>query len=177
MASCDGHTFRRWTEALIPLDAPKDRAGNRSNYMAWGLVQLPDNDREYSVYASEAYGKYGGPHSRLRRFTYRVDGSVSVRGSGEGGEVLTKPLTFSGSKLAINFATSVQGSLRVEIQEVEGGPIHGFTLAACDELRGDVIEQVVAWKSDTDLGAMAGKPVRLRFTLNNADLFSFRFIE
>jgi hypothetical protein len=50
-------------------------------------------------------------------------------------------------------------------------------LAACDELRGDAIEQVVAWKSDADLGAMAGKPVRLRFALNNADLFSFRFIE
>ena len=177
MASRDGHTFRRWTEALIPLDAPQDRAGNRSNYMAWGLVQLPDNDREYSVYASEAYGKYGGPYSRLRRFTYRVDGFVSVRASGEGGELVTKPLTFSGSKLAINFATSVQGSVRVEIQEVEGEPIDGFTLDACDELRGDAIEQVVAWKSDADLGAIAGKPVRLRFALNNADLFSFRFVE
>ncbi|GIT30812.1 MAG: hypothetical protein Ct9H300mP1_28580 [Planctomycetaceae bacterium] len=29
--------------------APKDRKGNRSNYMAWGLVPTPGNDREYSV--------------------------------------------------------------------------------------------------------------------------------
>jgi hypothetical protein len=90
---------------------------------------------------------------------------------------VTKPLTFSGSKLAINFATSAQGTLRIEMQEVEGRAIEGFTLAACDELRGDAIEQVVAWKSDADLSAMAGKRVRLRFALNNADLFSLRFIE
>ena len=31
-----------------------DRAGNRCNYMAWGLVTLPGRDRELSVYASEA---------------------------------------------------------------------------------------------------------------------------
>jgi hypothetical protein len=72
-------------------------------------------------------GSMGGPHSRLRRFTYRLDGFVSVRASGLGGEVVTKPLTFSGSKLAINFATNVQGSVRVEIQEVEGRPINGLT--------------------------------------------------
>ncbi|MBM4039455.1 MAG: hypothetical protein FJ290_13165 [Planctomycetes bacterium] len=41
MSSRDGRTFHRWTEALIPLTAPEDRDGNRSNYMAWGLVQLP----------------------------------------------------------------------------------------------------------------------------------------
>ena len=149
-------------------------------FTAWGPFLYRSchyAESSLSVYASEAYGKYGGPYSRLRRFTYRVDGFVSVRASGEGGEVVTKPLTFSGNKLAINFATSAQGSVRIEIQEVEGRPINGFTLAACDELRGDAIEQVVAWESDADLGAMAGKPVRLRFALNNADLFSFRFIE
>ncbi len=173
MASRDGRTFRRWTEALIPVTAPEDRDGNRSNYMAWGLVQLPGNDREYSVYASEAY--YTGPDSRLRRFTYRVDGFVSVRAPAEGGELLTKPLTFDGDKLAINFTTGDEGSVRVEIQGSDGQAIEGFALADGTELRGDAIDQPVTWKAGADVGKLAGKPVRLRFELKDADLYSFRF--
>src|SRR5690606_18993266 len=55
MSSRDGRTFHRWTEPVIPFTAPEDRDGNRSNYMAWGLVQLPGAERELSVYATEAY--------------------------------------------------------------------------------------------------------------------------
>ncbi|MBI2477731.1 MAG: hypothetical protein HYV60_03510, partial [Planctomycetia bacterium] len=92
MASHDGLNFKRWLDPVIPEDAPQDRGGNRSNYMTWGLVQLPGNDKEYSVYATEAY--YTGPDSRVRRFTYRVDGFVSLRGGGQGGSLVTKPLVF-----------------------------------------------------------------------------------
>ena len=72
MTSRDGLHFNRWSEAVIPEDAPEDRKGNRSNYMTWGLLQLPGNDGEYSLYATEAY--YTGPNSRVRRFTYPRDG-------------------------------------------------------------------------------------------------------
>lgn len=107
MASRDGQTFHRWTEAVIPRTAPQDRDGNRSNYLAWGLVRLPARDNELSIYAKEAY--YTGPGSRLRRFTYRVDGFVSVHAPAEGGELLTKPLRYQGDKLVLNFVTGPQG--------------------------------------------------------------------
>ncbi len=55
MTSRDGLSFKRWRQELIPITAPKDRDGNRSNYMANGLLQLPGQDRELSVYATEAY--------------------------------------------------------------------------------------------------------------------------
>jgi hypothetical protein len=175
MASRDGRVFRRWTEALIPVTAPEDRDGNRSNYMAWGLVKLPENDREYSVYATEAY--YAGPDSRLRRFVYRVDGFVSVRASDRGGEVLTKPLKFAGRRLEINYAAEEPGSVRVELQSADGTPVENCQLAECNSLQGDAIDQVVSWKENTEIGELSGQPVRLRFELKNADLFSFRFRE
>ncbi len=175
MTSRDGRTFHRWEEALIPITAPEDRDGNRSNYMTWGLVELPGSDKEYSVYATEAY--YTGPDSRVRRFTYRVDGFVSVSAGAQGGRLVTKPLVFSGGKLAVNFVTREGGSVRVELQDADGRPIERFTLTDCTELRGDAIEQTVAWKAGADLGSLAGKPIRLRFELKNADLFSFRFRE
>ncbi len=173
MASRDGRTFHRWSEALIGEDAPQDRAGNRSNYMTWGLVQLPGDEKDYSVYATEAY--YTGPDSRVRRFTFRVDGFVSLRASDTGGELLTKPFTFDGTQLLINFATTGNGSLQFELQDADGRPIEGFRLADCPPIRGDAVGQAVAWKNAPDLGQLAGKPVRLRVQIASGDLYSFAF--
>ena len=181
MSSRDGVVFKRWPEAVIPLDAPEDRDGNRSNYIWWGLLERPGCDAEYSVYAHEAY--YDGPASRLRRFTYRKDGFVSVRASAEGGELETKLLTFSGRRLIANLSTKEKhfrydgGSLQVELMDEGGYPIEGFSLADCEKVQGDGIQLEVKWKSGRDLGALAGTPVRLRFHLKYADLFSFRFAE
>ena len=174
MTSRDGLTFRRWSEALIPVTAPQNRDGNRSNYMTWGLVQLPGRDAEYSVYATEAY--YTGPHSRVRRFSYRVDGFVSAHGSAEGGFLRTKPLTFQGEKLVVNFATSGNGRVRIELQDAGGQPVEPYTLANCVALRGDSIEQDVTWRGQGNVKSLSGKPVRIRFALTDADLYSFRFV-
>lgn len=173
MTSRDGHTFHRWTEALIPVTAPEDRDGNRSNYMAWGMFELPGRAGELSVYATEAY--YTGPDSRLRRFTYRSDGFVSVHAPASGGELLTRPLVFKGRELVINHATAAAGSIRVEIQDADGKPFPGFALADSAEITGDQIEQVVSWKNGADVNSLAGRAVRLRFALKDADVYSMRF--
>jgi len=173
MSSRDGRSFQRWPDPVIPITAPKDRDGNRSNYMAWGVVQLPGQKNELTVYAKEAY--YAGPGSRLRAFRYRLDGFVSVHASEKGGELITKPLTFTGSKLVLNYLTKPEGSLRVEVQDAKGKPLEKLTLADCQELRGDSTAGAVSWKEAGTLARWAGKPVRLRFQLKDADLFSFRF--
>jgi len=173
MTSRDGQTFRRWNEAVIPVTAPKDRDGNRSNYMAWGMLKLPGKPNEYSVYGTEAY--YRGPDSRIRRFAYRVDGFVSVQAAGTGGELLTRPCRFDGKNLVVNFATAQAGSLRVEIQDASGKSVPNFGLNDCTPIRGDAIEQVVAWKGGADVGELAARGVRLRFELKDADLYSLRF--
>ncbi len=175
MVSRDGRHFHRWLDPVIPESAPKDRGGNRSNYMAWGIVEIPGRPNHLSVYATEAY--YSGPDSRLRRFEFRKDGFVSVRAGARVGELLTKPLKFAGSKLELNYSTSSTGSLRVEIQNADGVPIPGFTLADCPALRGDHVDKAVGWKPDTDLAHLAGDSVRLRFVLNDADLYALRFVK
>lgn len=170
MSSRDGVRFRRFAEPVIPVTAPQDRAGNRSNYMAWGLVRLPGDDRHCSVYATEGY--YQGPASRLRRFTYRLDGFVAVRAGR--GELVTKPLRFQGDRLSINYAAP-HGEVRVEIQDARGMPVAGYGASQCVPLRGDAIDRCVAWQNEADVGRLAGQPVRLRFVLQNADLYSFAF--
>ena len=172
MTSRDGLVFKRWNEALIPEDAPEDRDGNRSNYMTRGLLQLPGNDRELSVYATEAY--YTGPDSRVRRFSFRMDGFVSVHGEAAADRLLTRPLIFKGDSLVLNFTTAEKGSLRVEVQGNDGKPLKGLSLDDCQLLEGDQIEQPVRWRGGS-LEGLSGKPVRLLFELRGVDLYSLRF--
>ena len=40
-----------------------------------------------------------------------------------GGELLTKPLRFSGARLEINFSTSAAGVVRVEVLSPDGQPL------------------------------------------------------
>ena len=95
--------------------------------------------------------------------------------SDSGGELLTKPLRFDGKALDINFVTSGRGSVQVEIQTELGKPIKGFRLQDCPPVRGDSIDQTVAWNAGSDVRSLIGKPVRLRFQLQDADLYAFRF--
>lgn len=172
MTSRDGQTFHRWDEAVIGIDAPEDRDQNRSNYMTWGLVQLPNKPQELSVYATEAY--YSGPDSRVRRFTYRVDGFVSLQAGEGGGELITKPIVFAGDTLRLNYKTTDGGTVRVELQDAAGKPLDGFALADCKSLSGDELDAAVGFAGGT-FSSLAGKPVRVRFVLNRADVYSYQF--
>ena len=169
MSSRDGVNFRRWPEAIIPITAPADRDGNRSNYMTNALLQLPGQDRELSVYATEAY--YAGPGSRVRRFVYRTDGFVSARAE-KAGELVTQPFTFSGDALHVNLQS--RGGSRFELQDETGTPIPGFALADCEPLICDEIEAVVEWQGGS-LQGLKGRTVRLRAVLEDADWYAFRF--
>ena len=172
MVSRDGLHFHRYTEPVIRTSDPADRDGNRSNYMAWGLVQLP-GDKDWSVFAKEAY--YKGPGSRLRRFTYRPDGLVALTAGADGGEALTRPLEFSGSRLVLNYRTAQGGSLRVELQDASGKPLPRFSAADCQPLSGDALQGKVTWQASDNLNSLAGKPVRLKLMLKDAEVFSLRF--
>ena len=94
-----------------------------------------------------------------------------------GGEFITKPLTFTGKSLSLNFATSAAGSLRVELQDARGKALPGYTLNDCDELFGDTVDRTVTWQSKSDLAALIGHGVRMRFVLRDADLFALQFGE
>lgn len=172
MTSRDGLRFHRWPDPVVPETAPKDRGGNRSNYMTWGMVSLPGKPHEFSVYATEAY--YEGPDCRVRRFVFRKDGLVSLYA--DQGTVTTHAITFTGKELVLNYRTrNRDGSIRVEVQDASGRPLEGLALADCHPLVGDELEQRVVWQPGANLSRWEGKPVRLHFVLQHADLFSLRF--
>lgn len=178
MASHDGVTFKRWNEAFLRPGIEREGTWHYGQqYIGWHVVEtksaLEGAPNELSLYAVESY--WTGNSSLLRRYTLRLDGFVSAAAGMKGGELVTKPFTFTGSSLNLNFSTSAAGVIRVEIQDAAGKPLPGFALDDCNELFGDSIERAVSWKQGADVGALAGKPVRLRFELKDADVYAFQF--
>ena len=158
----DAFYDRTFREAFIRPGLDANRWGNRSNYAALNTVQT--SPTEMSIYTTP-----------FRRFTLRIDGFASVHVGADPGELRMRPLQFSGKELVINYATSAGGSLRVELQDMTENPIPGFSLSDCRNLVGDSIEQVVRWSNGSDVSSLLGKPVRLRFVMQEADLFAIQF--
>lgn len=180
MSSRDGIRFRRWDEAFLRPGPQADDLTSRwmygDNYQSYGLFEtksaIEGAPNELSFLFSEGYWRDG--KSRLRRYTIRLDGFVSVRAPFAGGEVLTKPLTFRGETLKLNYSTSAAGSVRIEIQDEQGKPVPGLALDDCVELIGDHVEQSVIWKGGS-VSQLTGRPVKLRFVLRDADVYSWQF--
>ena len=88
------------------------------------------------------------------------------------------PLIFEGSKLQLNVATGAGGFVHVEIQDAEGKSIKGFVADnEHDEITGNYIRVPATWNGKTDVSPLAGKPIRLRFVMKDADLYSLQFKE
>lgn len=170
MSSRDGYRFERWNEAFIRPGPEPEVWTDRNNYPALGMVQT--SPEEISLYWTEHYRH---PTMRLRRGTIRTDGFVSLHSGGEVGEVLTRPLVFTGDRLEVNYQTSAIGWLRFELCEEDGSPIDGFSLVESEQLFGNEIAHTVTWAGDPDVSELAGRPVRLRVRMQDADLYSIRF--
>jgi len=176
MWSRDGAAFELAPSTFMPPGPERPGSWTYADHVGWHLVETasvyPGAAPELTLYAQEFYYVDA---VQLRRHTLRLDGFASIHAPLSGGELLTPPLIFQGASLSLNFATSAFGSLRVEVQDADGRPLPGFTLADSIELYGDTVARMAMWKDNPDLSTHASKPVRLRFVLRDADLYAMQF--
>ena len=174
LSSRGGNRYdRTFMESFVRPGLGLENWVSRTNYPALGIV--PTGDHEISIYLQKNYGQ---PTSYLQRFSLRTDGFASVHAGYDVGALHTKPVVFESREnlqLLLNFATSAAGAIRVELQDVHGTPIPGFELDACIPNIGDRIDWPVKWSSDRRLHELAGQPIRIKFEMKDADLFSFQF--
>ncbi len=177
MSSRDGLNWTSFREAFIRPGRDDRNWIHRTTSTAVGI--LPTADDEISLYVAR---HYTAPSVHLERFVLRTDGFASIHADADGGEFVTKLLRYDGKQLILNYATSAGGSIRVEVQDARGHPIPGFELQQCVPIWGDEIEEAVVWERPeetwTDALSLEGLregPIRLRFVLQDADLYSMRF--
>jgi hypothetical protein len=83
----------------------------------------------------------------------------------------TRPFQFTGTRLRVN-AKANFGRVAVEVLDDRRNPVPGFTAESCEHVQADGLALPVRWKA-AQLAALRGKPVRLRFHLFNARLYSY----
>jgi hypothetical protein len=184
MTSRDGVNFRRWDE---PFLRPGIARGHNwvygDGYQSWGLIETPAEDpegpAEISFFAGEDYRSTSRTVS-LRRYTVRLDGFAYLHAGREPKTVITKPLTFEGKTLTLNMSTGAAGFVSVEFLESDGSPIPGFSGKDRYKLFGDDLAlKALFWRGKTasnDVSSLAGKPIKIRFTLSEARLYALRFV-
>lgn len=157
----------------------------------WGMLcgianrpVLSPNGREWWYY----YGgwEYGHGISQRRGCVglarLRVDGFASIGSPDTEGDLRTPTLTFSGRRLSVNVdaaGTDTEGRrnfLRSELLDETGAVISGFSRDDCDPIHADAVDATVTWRGRSDIGALAGRPVAVRFILKSAELYAFQFL-
>jgi hypothetical protein len=180
-ASRDGIHWNRYDRQAI-IQTGFDRSGNEisfekgSLYAGYGLTRKGD---EISFY----YTTLASPHvipppntGIITRATYRLDGFTSIDAGNQIGQFTTPAMAFHGSRLQINFLTSVEGWVEVEIVDAQGKPFEGYGMTKADRLSGDDVCRTVLWGGRRNISSMQRKHIRLHFRMHDAKLYAFQFV-
>lgn len=172
-----------------PSREPYFPTGLADEWDRWYAVMAPGIVRRGN-YLYQYYNSSGRTHdSAILRAEYegvenlggigivrqRLDGFVSADADHQGGWLESPALIFSGKRLRLNIDTGAMGTAYVELRDADGTPIEGYTLADCEEIGGNFIDQSVYWKGNPDVSALAGKPVKVFLKLTRAKLYAFQF--
>ncbi len=175
LTSRDGYNFNKWEEAY--LTGGIEGSGNwfyGDCYVCYGLYETESdtegepNEISFIVPSKDVLGI-----AEWWRYATRLDGFISWYSKfngGNGGEILTKPFTFEGSELEINFSSSAMGDMTITVCDEAGNELEGYK--SC-RIFGDNVDRKV--KFEKELKKLNGKPVRLKINLRDCDLYSFKF--
>ena len=174
MNSRDGLTWNRFHEGFMggePENAYNWRYGDQ--YLMYNLLETPceapQTGTELTIFS---IGFSDETKKHLCRYTLRLDGFASYRADFDIKTLETKPFIFDGSELSINFSTSPSCFCFIDILDETGKPIDGYH--SC-ELFGNTTDRTVFFGDSEDVSKLAGRPVKLRFTMRDADIYSFIF--
>lgn len=104
----------------------------------------------------------------------RPDGFVYLKAGDEVCEVLTRPFAVSDGSLHLN-ADAVGGRIDVEVCDVEGNPLPGFSYADSIPFSGDSIAHPVTWRGAPDPRGIERREIRLRLRARRAAVHSLTF--
>jgi hypothetical protein len=186
--SRDGENWTRpAAESLIPTG---DFASwDRFQILLTGAPPIRVGDRLYIYYrgTNRRHAKVEGEFEpRIARdqdiramsiglATIRLDGFASMDGSFDGGSFTVRPALLSGESLSVNIKCDY-GQAFVELLDMENRPLPGFTREECAPLSTDSVDARIRWSSGRPLTSLAGQPVKIRFYLYNARLYSYRCV-
>jgi hypothetical protein len=179
ISSRDGENWDRPNpeKPLIPVGDIGDF--DRFNIRLTGAAPTRVADKLYIYYRSTAsrHNPYKGKDTSVEGggmglALLRVDGFASLDATYEGGKVTTRPFMTQGKELRVN-AKANFGKLQAEVIDEQDVPVPGFTRDECEPIHVDSCNCPVRWKENSTLGKLQGRPIRLRFYLQNVRFYSY----
>jgi hypothetical protein len=188
-----GHAFD--SEMIMSIAPPVAAEGQLFIYYTGFSVKHNANFIEtvtqYPANSSQLQDDYIGD---IGVATLPVDNFVSLDATSEG-YVVTRLTRLRGSALHVYGSTGViaaedkpenntwsrlysksdngQGEIRVEIEDVQGKPLPGYSWQECQPIKGTFADRVVRWNGKRGIKQLDGQSVKLKFVLENAKLFSY----
>lgn len=183
MFSRDGIVWNRFDAQGRPAFLPRGSETDWDSREIWAGVPVEVSGKLHFYYAGsnvrhtiEEYGTLGGNRrGQIGLATMKKDRFVAMRAGAAIATFTTRPVVFSGTGLSVNYLAQAGGSLTIEIQDAYGNPLSGFTQAEFTPVSGDVMSHNTSWTSGRSLSSLAGTPIRIKFILKNADLYTFQF--
>jgi hypothetical protein len=164
-------TFSTFRWITSGLDNSAFQFPNQSNWPVWagrlGVGWIPTGPAEMSTFLEQP--------GRFVRYTLRTDGFVALNAGSSGGTMTTQPLTLSGTGIEVNYEALTGGSLRMAIlDETTQGELAGYGTVASPVMNGNEVSRRVVWAGG-NATELAGRSVRLRFEVGNANVFSVAY--
>jgi hypothetical protein len=180
LVSRDGVAWERFHEPYVPLGRA-GRIDSGTIYMGVGMLRRGDEIHQYCAVSPHTHHGHHlslpGTDGGIRRLVQRLDGLVSAEAGPEGGEIVTPPITFAGSRLQLNADCSALGEIWVELQTPDGAALPGHSLTEAVSVDMNGVAEEVWWRGGPDVGALAGRPLRLRICTRSVKLFGFQFVD
>jgi hypothetical protein len=173
VVSRDGRHWHRCSDRspVIPLGPHPYDAGS-----IFGLCNAPVivGDEMWMYYTAVTTPHGGTPPEKeqsIARASWRIDGLASLQAKEKPGTIETHAFIPEGQNLLVNTDVG-KGRLMVEVLNADGIAITGYEKESCVIQNQDSVKLAVQWKDAATLPA--GVPIRLRFHLENGDLYSYR---
>lgn len=162
--SRDGFHFARPSHEPFLAVNPTEGAWNWGNMQSVGGVPLIVGDSLYFYASGRRLNRImWDSYTSTGLATLRRDGFVSRRAGSEPRTLTTELIRFDGRHLFVN--ADVRGSLRIEVLDANGRILEaGLPQITAENATKRYVGDLKKW---------CGKPVRLRFTMTDGDLYAF----
>ena len=170
-----------WVYAGKPF-LPRGPDGSFDKDMILPASSIVTHKDRHWIYYSGANERHGTPDVSFPResfigvATLPLDRFIGLAATGEEtGQIVTRRFPLQGNRLQLNVAAP-EGSILVEVLNAAGEPLPGFSgRTSRPSLRVDELRHQPRWKEKT-LASLQGQMIRLRFTLQEATLYSFQVL-